>query len=79
LRLSGEARLLLLNERFHSGAALLIARSLGLRAMDGLTAQPASDSAPWVRAQYSDGEGRTWKELDVAALLQSDAFLEASS
>jgi len=79
LRLTSEARLLLLNERFRSGAALLVARSLGLRAMDGLVAQPASDSAPWVRTQYRDGDGRTWKELDVAALLQSDAFLEASS
>ena len=78
LRLTAEARLLLLNERFHSGAALLVARSLGLRAMEGLTPQPASDSVPWVRAQYSDGDGRTWKELDVAALLQSDAFLETS-
>jgi twitching motility protein PilI len=101
-RVTGEARLLLLNERFRSGAALLVGRSLGLRALDGLTLQrsgaallvgrslglraldgltlqPASDRVPWVRAQYSDGDGRIWKELDVAALLQSAAFLEASS
>jgi len=78
-RVTGEARLLLLNERFRSGAALLVGRSLGLRALDGLTSQPASDRVPWVRAQYSDGDGRIWKELDVAALLQSAAFLEASS
>src|SRR5438067_11077590 len=78
LRLTAEARLLLLNERFHSGAALLVARSLGLRAMEGLTPQPASGSLPLERAQYSDGDGRPWKELDLAGLLLIVASLQAS-
>jgi twitching motility protein PilI len=78
IRLTAEARLLILNERFRSGAALLVARSLGLRAVEELTPQPAERSVAWVRAQYTDAQGRTWKELDVAALLQTEAFLEAS-
>jgi hypothetical protein len=32
-----------------------------------------------VRAQYSDKEGRPWKELDVQALIKDEAFLEAST
>jgi twitching motility protein PilI len=76
--LGAEARLLLLNERFHSGAALLVRRSLGLRAIDELTPQSTDGSMPWVRAQYTDLEGHIWKELDVAALVQTEAFLETS-
>ena len=78
LKVSAEARLLVLHERFRSGAALLVERSLGLRALEELTPQSVAQPAPWLRAQYSDAEGRTWKELDVAALLQDPAFLEVS-
>jgi twitching motility protein PilI len=79
LKLSPEARLVVLSERFHCGAALLVARSIGLRAAD--TLKPVEAAAPlrWVRAQYSDKEGRPWKELDVQALIKDEAFLEAST
>ena len=33
---------------------------------------------PWVRAQYTDSDGTAWKELDIAALVQNEAFLEVS-
>jgi twitching motility protein PilI len=74
-----EARLLVLSERLRCGAALLVARSLGLRALGDLTPQSLPAPAPWVRGQYSDAEGRLWKELDVAALVQHEAFLEVSA
>ena len=79
VKLSAEARLLVLSERFRCGAALLVARSLGLRAAGELTPQSVSTALPWVRGQYSDAEGRLWKELDVAALVQNEAFLEVSA
>lgn len=79
LKLTAEARLLVLSGRFRCGAALLAERSLGLRALAGLTPQSVTTPAPWVRAQYSDAEGRIWKELDVAALVQHEAFLEVSA
>jgi twitching motility protein PilI len=74
-----QARLLLINERFRSGAALLVERSLGLRDPGELA--PQQDGAPrpsFVRALFADASGRRWKELDVAALIQHEAFLEAS-
>lgn len=77
-RLTHEARLLVLHERFRSGAALLVERSLGLRALEQLTPQNVEHPEPWVRAQYSDADGRKWLELDVAALAQHPAFLEVS-
>jgi twitching motility protein PilI len=76
VKLSADARLLVLSERFRNGAALLVERSLGLRALGELTPQSVGTPMPWVRAQYSDAEGRIWKELDVDALVQREDFLE---
>ncbi|MFN2644176.1 MAG: chemotaxis protein CheW [Burkholderiales bacterium] len=78
LKLTAESRLLVLHERFRSGAALLVGRSLGLRALEQFTDQAVTEPAPWVRGQYGDSEGRVWKQLDVAALLKEPAFLEVS-
>lgn len=78
VRPSADARLLVLSERFRTGAALLVERSLGLRALGELTPQSVATPAPWIRGQYSDPEGRIWKELDVAALVQQEDFLEVS-
>ena len=79
LKTNSESRLLVPHERFRSGAALLVQRSLGLRALGELTPQSVAAPTPWIRGQYSDAEGRIWKELDVAALVQHEAFLEVSS
>jgi twitching motility protein PilI len=69
-----QARLLLFGERFRLGAALLIDRALGLRNPVQLE-RKAAPPAPWARAHYTDGEGRVWKELDLAALAQHADFL----
>ena len=79
VKLSADARLLVLSERFRCGAALIVERSLGLRALGELTPQSVAAPMPWVRGVYSDAEGRIWKELDVAALVQHEAFLEVSA
>ena len=71
-----QGRLLLLNERFHTAAALLIDRSLGLRNPAQLEAREPEDDAPaWLKGRYTDEDGRLWKELDVAQLAQSPDFL----
>jgi twitching motility protein PilI len=76
--ISEQARLLLVADRFRAGAALLVERSLGLRNADSLKLQPSAAVQPWVRAQYTDPDGTVWKELDIAALVQNEAFLEVS-
>ena len=78
VKLSEQARLLIIAERFRIGAALLVERSLGLRHADGLTPEPAAVTQPWVRAQYTDADGQAWKELDIAGLVQNEGFLEVS-
>jgi twitching motility protein PilI len=75
-----QARLLLLGERFRTGSALLVDRSLGLRGAEQLQARTAvHGGAPWLKAEYSDQDGRQWKELDVAKLAQDPAFLEVAA
>jgi twitching motility protein PilI len=69
-----QARLLLLGERFRLGTALLIDRSLGLRNPAQLEKREGKLPA-WVRNQYTDAEGRVWKELDLVQLAQHPDFL----
>jgi twitching motility protein PilI len=76
--MTDQARLLLVAERFRAGAALLIEGSLGLRNADDLKHQAGAVAERWVRAQYEDGEAKRWKELDISALIQDEAFLEVS-
>lgn len=78
--IGAHTRLLLVNERFRSGAALLVERSLGLRDPEQLRARAdaAAGQPPFVRAVFADETGKLWKELDVPALIQNEAFLEAS-
>ena len=70
------SRLLLLGERFRLGAALLVDRSLGLRNPAQLT-RKEGEPRGWSRAEYVDGEGRVWKELDLPHLAQHPDFLGA--
>ena len=71
-----QARLLLLNERFRMGSALLVDRSLGLRSDEQLSERPRSGARPpWLRAEYDDALGEPWRELDLAQLAQDPEFL----
>jgi len=72
--LGGEARLLLVGERFRLAAALLVDRSLGLRNPAQLQPREA-EPGQWARAEYTDAEGRQWKELDLPQLVQHADFL----
>ena len=72
------SRLLLINDRFRSGAALLIERSLGLRDPAELERRGEAAHPSFVRATFIDAGGKLWKELDVPALVEDPAFLEAS-
>lgn len=81
MALSSDARLVLLGERFHVGAALLVERMLGLRTLAQLAPEPAPSGAagefPWTRHRYRDAEGRIWHEIAVDELVQHNDFLQA--
>lgn len=69
-----QSRLLLVGERFRLAAALLVDRSLGLRNPAQLQ-RPGGETARWARAEYTDADGKQWKELDLPQLVQHPDFL----
>ncbi len=73
-----DKRLILANAKFLVNSGLLVSRLLGLRHADQLQPREMSkDSAPWVSAEYSDTDGRHWKELNIQALVSDQGFLQA--
>jgi twitching motility protein PilI len=77
---SEHSRLLLIGERFRLGGALLVDRSLGLRNPAQLKALAREANDPsWVKGRFEDEEGRVWKELDVAQLVQEQDFLAVAA
>ena len=78
----GHSRLLLAGARFGSNVALLMSRTLGLKALSALEALPVAgaDAAqqPWCGERYRDSEGQTWTRLLLPALLGATQFLDIS-
>jgi twitching motility protein PilI len=73
-----EARLVLLAERFHVNAALLVQRLLGLRSLSDFLvdeSEPARHS--WASKRLRDADGNVWHELSVSGLAQQNEFLQA--
>jgi twitching motility protein PilI len=76
VRVGAASRVLLCGQRHGLNAGLLVDRILGLR--DGQALKVAGNGAPapgWQKSLRDDGEGRQLRELDVAALMKSDEFM----
>jgi twitching motility protein PilI len=74
--LSVEARLVLVNERFHMSVGLLVTRMVGLRALNQLEPQAKTGKAPWIEGEYGDAEGRRWREVAIAELVYHQDFMQ---
>lgn len=75
----GGGRIVAFNAGLQVNAALLIDRLLGLRNPGNLSESPAPADANkphFVGRQMTDPQGRTWYELDLAALVADEAFLK---
>ncbi len=76
---TGQARLLLLNIRHRVNSALLVHRTSGLHSLDEFEADPQQgDERVWVAEKLRDMQDRPWLRLNVPALLDAPAFLEAA-
>jgi twitching motility protein PilI len=77
-----DCRLVLVADRFQSYSGLLISRMMGLRNLQTLEAREAPDTPerkPWLGTVYRDADGRTWNELDMAALVANESFLNVGA
>lgn len=77
--LTADSRVLLVHHRFGANAGLLVDGLIGLRSLEAMTRQEEASSPPWQLANYRDAEGSPWVELDVAALLGLDAFMQIAA
>ena len=77
-----DCRLVLVADRFQSYSGLLISRMMGLRNVQTLEARETVDTAggkPWLGTVYGDADGRIWNELDMAALVSNENFLNVGA
>jgi twitching motility protein PilI len=75
-----DARLLLVAERYHLNAALLVNRMLGLRNLQHFepqVAEPQAAERAWEAGRYTGRDGQLWRELSMNALVYSEGFLQA--
>ena len=72
------ARLVLFGPRVGElRAGLVVHRVLGLRNLAELVrGNAASDAPAWYGARWTDGDGGTWQEIDLALLAQDPGFLQ---
>lgn len=73
-----QSRLVAFNAALNINCALLVDRLAGLRSeqqLDVLTEVVTGPRPPFVGARYKDDGGRTWQELNLAALAADEAFL----
>lgn len=72
-----DARLLLVAERYHLNAALLVNRMLGLRNLQHFELRPGERERTWEAGRYADKDGQVWRELSMNELVYSEGFLQA--
>lgn len=71
-----QTRVLLLGDRHRVNSGLMVNRVIGLRRADTMhPRQAGAQGAPWLAKELVDEDGRIWKLLDVAALVNSPEFL----
>jgi len=72
-----ERRVILIVDKQIAGSGLMVSRMLGLRNPEQFVAESASGALlPWIKGIYRDATGARWHELDVAALVREERFLE---
>lgn len=73
------SRLLLAGQKFGLNSALLVTRMMGLRNTQQFKIEAKNEALPsWVANEYSDADGRIWKELNMRSLVQHPDFLQIS-
>lgn len=71
-----DTRLVLVNDRFHIVAGLLVERMLGLRTPHQLEpVTPVGPAPAWALSCFRDNEARVWREIAMAELVYSNEFL----
>ncbi len=72
-----ERRVILVADKLLAGSGLVVSRMLGLRNPELFTPDAqAGQQPPWIKGTFRDPAGALWRELDLAALVREERFLE---
>lgn len=75
--LGPDTRVLLVGQKLAANCGILMDRMMGLRRFEQLQrVVGATPDAPWAGAEYTDNEGRRWKELRLRKLVEHTNFLQ---
>lgn len=70
-----ETRLVLIHPKYRVNTGFLVTRSLGLRNLQS-QGVPAATDRERMSGEYTENDGKTWKELNIRRLVTTPAFLE---
>jgi len=74
---NADARLLLIGARHGNNCALLVNRTLGLKSLDDMSAEPGqAGAAEWIGDAAVDAQGRRWTRLKITILLGDEKFMD---
>lgn len=74
-----DCRLLLAHPKYSVNSGLVVSRMMGLRNPLQMQRLEQHEDLPWVAADYQDGAGTVWHELDMQALTSHAQFLNAGA
>ena len=75
-----ERRVILIAEKKIAGSGLMVSRMLGLRNPEQFVSESAPEPLlPWIKGIFRDATGTRWHELDIAALVHQEQFLEVGA
>jgi twitching motility protein PilI len=73
-------RIVVVAQKLKVNAAIMVSNMLGLQNLNRFKLrQKAKDAPAWVKAEYVDEPGQTWREIDLAALTANPRFMEVAA
>ena len=68
-------RMLLTHQKYKANAALLVSSLLGLRNLEEMQEQTATNTSRWGGRLFQDAAGESWYELNVSELISNPDFI----
>lgn len=73
-------RIVVVAQKLKVNAAIMVSHILGLQNLNRFKSRPIAKDAPaWIRAEYADENGDTWRELDLAVLTANERFMKVAA
>jgi twitching motility protein PilI len=73
-------RIVVVAQKLKVNVAIMVSHMLGLQNLNRFKPRPiAKGASAWMRAEYVDENGDTWRELDLAVLTANERFMKVTA